>query len=460
MDPFLLTHGITDALFDIGPGCTPPSLRDQTIRGWLLANKAATADPTIIGPTKPLLIIGAGLAGCVTALTAASLGVPTTIIDRADKPLNVQFGCDSRVICPAQYDWPAHHWPDGGLPWTINKIPLLWRQARAGDLALGLGREFLDAVDRSPLLTFLPHTEVPEDERTALKDEVPQGDFRINFIDVNTKVPDPNGPYKFAAVFSCLGPGEERSTLDAYSGFRFWELDPFSQPDLNLSVTPKVYISGAGDGALQDFLRIATGRETAKEIFLSLPAQIRDFIERKVRTKEENFKRNHSWFVQKDHDMFQQIHDHHSTIIDEVLDQRESELHPVLGPMLSRLSHWTLRLAYRCDHFTNYYCLNGILTLLVGRYWERQTGTSLLYPQTDTRTVKGVNHECQNRPWHCHGQDHEVHAETFCCYPTTSTARVDGPFNVVILRHGPGLPRASFFGLPVEYRRQLLPYYI
>src|SRR6185369_4418094 len=104
---------------------------------------------------------------------------------------------------------------------TINKIPLLWRQARAGDLALGLGRQFLEAVDGSSLLTFLPDTEVPDNERTALKDQVPQGDFHINFVDVNTKAPDPDGPYRFAAVFSCLGPGVERSTLGTYSGFRF-----------------------------------------------------------------------------------------------------------------------------------------------------------------------------------------------------------------------------------------------
>lgn len=460
MDPFLLTHGITDALFDIGPGCTPPSLRDQTIRGWLLANKAATANPNIIGGDKPLLIIGAGLAGCVTALTAARLGVQTTVIDRADQPLNVQFGCDSRVICPAQYDWPAHHWPDGVLPWSKNKIPVLWRQARAGDLALGLGREFLEAVNRSSLLTFLPHTEVPDAERRALKDQVPQGDFHINLVDANTKTVDPDGPHKFAAVFSCLGPGIERSTLGTYSGFRFWEMDPFSQPDLNLSLTPRVYISGAGDGALQDFLRIATGRETAREIFLSLPEGIRDFIECEVRAKEENFKRSHSWFVQNDHNILQQIHDYHSKIIDEVLNDRESELQSALQPMLSRLGEWTIRLAYRCDHFTNYYCLNGILTLLVARYWERTTGTSLLWPQTDTIAVKGIDHQCNKLPWVCHGQDHEVQSQTLCCYATTSLTHINGPFKVVILRHGPGLPSESFFGLPVELRRQLLPYYI
>jgi hypothetical protein len=459
VDPFLLTHRITDALFDIGPGFTPPSLRDQTIRGWLLANKAAAAG--IIGPTKPLLIVGAGLAGAVTALTAASLNVPTTVIDRADKPLNVQLGCFTRVLCPAQYDWPAHHWSDGRLPWNA-KIPLLWQLGRAGDLALGLGREFLETVERLPHLTFMPHTEIPEDQRRALKDQAPQGDFRINFVDAHTKAVDPTD-HRFAAVFSCLGPGVERSSVGTYSGFRFWKMDPFSIPNLNLDVTPKVYISGAGDGALQDFLRIATGYETAREIFLSLPAKTRDFIELEVRTKEENFKRAHSLFVQDDHGMHQQIFDHHSRIVDEVLKNNAAELDAVFGSMLSNLSNWTLRLSYRCNHFTNYYCLNAILTLIVSRYWEWKTGVALLRPQSDTVQVNGINaHVCKNSPWNCHGEDHEVISRVALCSSATTTVaeRVESPFNVVILRHGPALPSESFFGLPVQSRRQLLPYYI
>ena len=460
MDPFLLTHRVTDALFDIGPGFTPPSLRDQTIRGWLLADKAAKSG--IIGPSKPLLVVGAGLAGTVTALTAASLNVPTTVIDLADKPLNVQLGCYSRVLCPAQYDWPANHWSDECLPWTI-KIPLSWRQGKAGYLALALGREFLDQVESMPLLTFLPHTQVPIDERKALKDRNPQGDFPINFLDVHTGALDPNGPYRFAAVFSCLGPGVERSSLNKYSGFRFWELDPFSEPNLNLnpSDTPKVYISGGGDGALQDFLRIATNRETAKEVFLSLPVKVRETIQHKIQAKEENFKRSHSWFVRADHDIHQQIQDHQSKTIDEVLDKHETELHKVLGPMLSHLSKLTLRLAYRCDHFTNYYCLNGILTLLVTRYWERTTGTNLLLPRTETVEVRGINfHHCDNKPWDCHGKNHEVVLRTSSCHSTTPSTTVAGIFNVVILRYGPELPSESFFGLPVHTRRQLLPYYL
>ncbi len=45
------------------------------------------------------------------------------------------------------------------------------------------------------------------------------------------------------------GGGSENCQLGKFSGFKFWENDPYSIPDLNLTEPPNIYISGSGDGA-------------------------------------------------------------------------------------------------------------------------------------------------------------------------------------------------------------------
>src|ERR1700691_5651503 len=60
---------------------------------------------------------------------------------------------------------------------------------------------------------------------------------------------------------------ENTQVKDNYRGFGFWESDPLRKYALNMGIfaPQRMLISGAGDGALQDLLRVLTGPRSACE---------------------------------------------------------------------------------------------------------------------------------------------------------------------------------------------------
>ena len=132
-DSFLLTHRITDFLFDIGCRFSPISIRDQMIRGFLIADRLHRAD--LISERKPLLIIGAGVAGATAALVAAERNIPVTLVDKAGRAFLRQAGA-TRYISPTLYDWPAQHWSHLRFPPASSvKLPLPWKEGQAASIA-------------------------------------------------------------------------------------------------------------------------------------------------------------------------------------------------------------------------------------------------------------------------------------------------------------------------------------
>src|SRR5262249_16783411 len=97
-------------------------------------------------------------------------------------------------------------------------------------------------------------------------------------------------------VLSCVGAGTERSTHGKYSGLDFWSTDPFQ----NLGRTDRILISGGGDGALQDYLRIITGLSSAKEIYLRLGIPLS--IEQALQSAEDQASRVYIWGRHARHD--------------------------------------------------------------------------------------------------------------------------------------------------------------
>ena len=89
-----------------------------------------------------------------------------------------------------------------------------------------------------------------------------------------------NGTTPYGLVISARGFGDERCFLEwpnppltrnghPFRGFEFWASDPFERPNLGVpnragdDPRPRVLISGGGDGAMQDFLRIMTRHKSA-----------------------------------------------------------------------------------------------------------------------------------------------------------------------------------------------------
>ncbi len=141
-DPFLVTHQVGPAVFDIGGKLYPVSIRDQMVRGQSIVDRAIAAGFGTMG--ADLLVIGAGAAGATAAIEAASRGITTHLIDSAPLPFLRQAACSTRWIHPHEYDWPLDHWPTSGYPYVGTPapyygpvVPLPWAASWSDVLALG-----------------------------------------------------------------------------------------------------------------------------------------------------------------------------------------------------------------------------------------------------------------------------------------------------------------------------------
>jgi hypothetical protein len=483
-DPFLLAHIVRPFFFDIGGKLSPVSIRDQMIRGRMIVDRAyergiitgasATSRSGYDGDEDPfaaggeLLVVGAGAAGVTAALRAAGHGIKTTLIEFEFAPFLRQASCQSRWIDPTQYDWPANHWGIGQYHWKPPAIPLHWNAGRSHAVAAAWHVLFNRARRAPPsgMLTFLPGT-------SASNFQFP-GSPRV-FVDLASRLTNrvrQNVPFNM--VVSCVGFGTERSFVGLYSGYRFWDTDKFEQPKLGISPPPsqvRVLISGGGDGALQDFLRIVTDRCSAKDIYQSLPIAAQSRIQEAVYSAEDQAQRAYSWGDNDRHDhvVYAALHSSHESAIDELWNNKplSSQIHQALdniirADVINRRLQVTL--VHRCEHFSNCYGLNRFLVLLVGRHLRDKHSIQSFRPRTVVTKVDGVSHTCNNDPPVCHGQEHKVSLGESYCWTKAGRENALGAanFEVVVIRHGIEPPLFTFVRSSASRQsnpRQILPYH-
>lgn len=272
------------------------------------------------------------------------------------------------------------------------------------------------------------------------------------------------------------------ATPPLYEGRAFWNSDPFGQP--NCGVTGKkarVLIAGAGDGALQDFLRITTGFESAEELYrnCNIPLPIAQAIQ----SGEDRALRGWVWANPRsayEHEVQQELQKVHLKAVRTALslpDVRRS-----LDQLIPR-QPTAVRLAYRCTHFNAYYGLNRFLGLLVAEYLRLQFGMRVLWKRTEIEDIVPTDgHTCMvqtARGWEpdggyanptCHGRNHRltIRRAPSCFAPAATSPSRTITANVVIIRYGirPGSsptppPLRNF---PPRFRalqeRYLLPYHL
>jgi hypothetical protein len=267
------------------------------------------------------------------------------------------------------------------------------------------------------------------------------------------------------AALWAIGAGEENTSASAYHGYRFWDTDPYDQPDLGLGPTtlPTVLISGGGDGALQDLFRVVFDPAKIKyprdllHLVGGLPAAERE----ELALAEEQAQRALIWNGGDheqihDHSVLEHLHDVHARIA------FQYAFRPAVAAEIQTLFRTPfpeITLVHSCEHFSRCYALNRFVALLVIatalknkkiRY-VRNAGIASV---TATRSG-GVTHACSNART-CHGKDHDVTiARRVCGAPPGSPSPL-GSFNVLILRHG--LDRPARRKPTLKVRRQLLPY--
>jgi len=466
-DSFLHLHRIDELQFSISGLIAPASIRDQIVRGKMFVDRARARG--FISESRPLLVMGAGAGGMTATIAALRLGIRVTLIDRNLRAFGRQRKCLTRWIDPTQYDWPSVQWDRGEYPWRdaihpLRDVPLPWKANWANKLAAQWLIEFQKAQERygellelnfGTIVHGLPYYR-PPDKMLAVR--------------YGAKGSTTGKTVAFGAVLYARGAGQERVTSGPkhapYRGFRFWETDPFELLQLGLGEVEeprRVLICGSGDGALQDFLRIATGLKSAKEILQAvLPDFDRGLLHR-LYSEEDQGLRAKVWNgLRWDHNVQMRLDAVHLRIAAELLPRKggNTEIEERIAGLLRHSDGVELRLVHPCQHFTAIYPLNRFVVYLLYRY-ATVAGLSEridIRPGRSLATVECVDHEPQKSPRDCHGLEHKVtlRKEPDCRpSPTPLLVEVERPFHSVVVRFGP----EPGPGPHLKVNRHTLPYH-
>ena len=436
-------------------GLGPISIRDQMVRAQMLITRALGQKE--ITPSDKVLVVGAGAAGAVAAMTCASFGIDTTIVDKNARPFSRQAACTTRWVDPLQYDWPADRWSSGVSYPSHSPVPLPWRADLSFRIARSWNRAF--SLARGRYLTFYPWTRV-----THIN---PVGGMPPTELDVFFKGPI-RSPSRYKAVIWAAGFGEEICTMVEkrhgtgviqHIGPAFWSPDALESrgcgsPDPN----PKVVILGGGDGGVQDLLRALTKCKSARDAVFSLP--IDPSILSELYNAEEWAHRYWIWAgsnPRHDHALYEKLDNIHRHAAKQALTKQalKDEIERLLGLDENPDSLEDVRLFHRCNHLTCFYGLNRFLAHLLDLYLQTEPPPNrrrrLLIPN---RTVIGVDKS--RTPWVLDTVDH------IACYDPVNIHLPTQPeeAHVVVVRFGldissviPPLP-APVFPLPTPIKLQ------
>ncbi|MDB5934198.1 MAG: hypothetical protein JWQ01_1542 [Massilia sp.] len=458
-------------------GRTPISIRDQIVRAQYLIERLYSNGYLQSG--SRLLVVGAGAAGCTAAVLAAQRGVDVLLTDRSAKgPFARQQQCKSRWIDPVQYDWPARHafqakWPvkasvSGPVPFGFD-ADLASSIARKWTTTLSLARikykRNLSVQFNASLVTLPARSKTDPSKVEALIQTggaagvTTSQDFDLIILargveDERTAVPRHRG-----------------TTTPSFVGLPFWENDQFEDPGFGLSPLGKgtVLVSGGGDGALQDYIRLVTGRGSALEVLQEVLANNRkihagqaamfeQMLYYRINDEENQATRAMIWNenAQQDHTVINTLHSAHREML-RLWERKFPQLWHCamaeLGNMTRGRNPGRVTLVHSCSHFSACYALNRFVTLLlqrfVGLHFSASTIFTGLQPGAATKlvaaqpvTTHGIGHACQVGCW---GPQHLVELETgIYCGGTGGGLVVKTLVDGLIVRHGiiqhPGTP--------------------
>jgi FAD dependent oxidoreductase len=451
-DPLLEALRILPRLFALtAKGLSPISIRDQMVRAQMLVIRALEQGEITRG--DKILVVGAGAAGAVAAMTCARCGLDTVIIDRKSQPFLRQAGCATRWIDPMQYDWPADQWSPGRTFSLYSPVPLPWDADLSFRIAARWRRAFFAAL--SPRLRFCPRTHVMAIVPVGGS---PPSELKVHFQSPNLTTSN------FQLVIWAAGFGEEicsirddrhGSGMVQHTGPVFWSSDSLEKKSCGSSVSnPKVVILGAGDGGVQDLLRALTKRRSAREIVDSLT--ISPSVMSDLHNAEERAHRHWIWAGtsgQHDHALYDRLDNDHRTAAAKALTSTalRDDLRRLLG--LDKHPEWLedVRLFHRCSHLMCLYGLNRFLAYVLDLFVHEQLGKHILVPK---RTVVGVDKTVF--PHVLDTVDHPI------CYDRVDTTLPSKPetAHVIIVRYGldissaaPALP----VGVSMQRRRHSIP---
>lgn len=293
-------------------------------------------------------------------------------------------------------------------------------------------------------------------------------------------------------VIMATGMGEERTWtqrgayVDGYWGPRFWDHDDSLVAQLGCEKSPRVLISGGGDGALQDFLRIATGKEPydlikAIEQAVGMIPAWREQCDR-IWQAEESERRTRHWGGNSINDQDQRLHqlaqDFAATQLHRVHEQAIEDIYKnkKLWEQISKMiEEWTkdryleqLHLVYLGTVPIGCYTLNRFLMMLVSKHLGNKI---TMIPGNKIVSVQCIDHQFPHYDDYrltplpskhpCWGKPHKVRFEKPLALkaqnPVSETDEMT--YDIVILRHGIEGPEENHYDQNSHHNPyQLLPY--
>lgn len=447
----LAAYRLGPDLFRLGQ-YTPVSIRDQIVRAHYLVH--ALWDEGLIDEDTPLGIVGAGAAGTTAAIVAADLGVKSILLVEKEKnALSLQGKAKSRWLDPVQYDWPARHWTEARWPIHDDSAALTAQDFAFPTIFAGPA-PFIASFLQTQLARHLGGAVNPAFDSTVRR--VPRngaGGRRVVYVDAAGVLQMPS----VALAILTVGFGSERSSLrddtvpgipGTFSGLQFWDDDKFEQANFGMTNVPNgVLVSGSGDGALQDFVRLATGKRSVKAVAAPILNMLPATFVRKI---ADVWQWEELTMLQQlvaplpidDCEVLRRIHARYASLVDEIfqLPQRQ-RVADHLQLITAGRPIDKLRLAVKANHFSGCYPLNRLTALLVAQFIETTTGAHPVLYDTGVRSTVAYGHACSAGCW---GQPHEVAlAKNAACHvkPDDVGAWPDADcdfklFDGLVIRHG------------------------
>ena len=448
-DPFLRAHKHSSKLFSLA-GRTPLSIRDQVLRAQTLIERLLSTKALQAGSS--LLVVGAGAAGATAAVLAARMGVRVVAIDTNSSPFGLQRLCTSRWVDPVQYDWPLSHasrthWPAAH---PTHAVPFGFKANHASVIARSWATT-LGIERRNPNLTVEYKTrleKLPKPSATA------PGKLDA----VTEKFGQPLQTRQFDIVVLAVGMASERTDLPfhptapkgspRFVGIPFWMRDDFELPTFGLPtpLTNPVLVSGAGDGALQDYIRLMTGNRCALELLnkvfvgaaFSPVRQRLEFLP--LMEAEQEVERASQWneSATQDHSRLSALHKLHQAIVKRWRASTSwGAIEGVLKGAMGPRPFDRVMLVHSCDHFSGCYALNRFVVLLIDEVVTAMLGRSSIeagHRLRAARPLASSPHVCAPGCW---GPEHEVEVEFApTCFGKPGGAATRRLVSGLVVRHG------------------------
>ena len=444
MDPFLSTLQRADrGVFDLCTGLSTIAIRDQMVRAIMLADRLpAWLEQEHGGDHKqwPVLMIGGGACGMTAAVALARQGFRVLVIDRNRVPFTVQRNCTTRWLDPTQYDWPLDHWRRQRFRWSTNhrQPPFPWQAARASGIVRNQWvprlRTHRNAVGLN--LRFLGETDADLD---TIQIRVSQPNLlSLDLVNLQTSIRQTLGP--FGAIVLAAGFGAERCTLPGspqFVGFPFWRTDTFETPACGLALENAqqgtVLISGTGDGALQDFLRVITRRKSVRAIFDDLGLGAIPFAVEAIYSAEQLAEKALNW-CRISRDAFaspylEEVHETHDRVVNALAGNAavQAAIQAVAANRPTRTVLVNTEQIFACTYALNRFLallliagINGTSVQLYSRHRVQQIQSTPPSPPPANPSAQN----CLGHPWRV----------TMLDLNTNNLVVEDA--NVIILRHG------------------------